>query len=505
MTSQIMKKFFKYIKFIIIIVLVILIGGITITKCSNCKKENETAVAFAAEEDIKLLSSKAASNSIDFKGSLLSVPYYHYDDVLSTDGGNVLLYLNLFDYPINQSFTVEIINNNFNAFYIQFLGNDSWDNVLFSGQFDKSFYITLNQNDLVKIDYISIHIGRGSSIQDIQLNLDFYFYAGEYVPGYGQGLAAGLQQGYQNGYNQGTAETAKNYSLGVFKNSIYQFAYENNSSNLTINSFINDLGIDYNGAVYFTDYPYLSSNYKYYYLYVSFDSPFILNTNTFYFNFISKMGNDGFARIDFWNSEVNSVSDNLESSSFVLAQQVNQDKENIYMVSSLNASLFGKTYNKMLIRTEGADAYNYLQSLKISTIATGESSYYIGYDKGYNNGYSDGEEFGFNTGYENGTRITEELKQQIHDTAFKEGESQGYANAVSEGASAMGLFTGAVSFVKVFFQLLTKLLETKIAGDISMGLLVIGLPAAFMIVNLAIGLVKKLLGARGASEGGDDS
>lgn len=525
-----MKKFSKIIKFIVIAILIFLIGGVVLTKCTNCKKNNETAVAYAAEEDISVYNVRAANNSIDFKNSLSSNPYYHYENTLDTDGGNVLYYLSLYNYPKNQPMTIEVINNNDNDYGFQVLGDNSWSNVLINKNFTTSVYLTISSNDLSKFEFISIHIGKPYQFQNVQLNLDFYFYAGEYVPGYGQGLAAGLQQGkaegktegynegyaqgveagrqegYQSGYNQGAADTAEKYGLGVFRNSEAKYAYTNNISTLSYNSFKNNtLNLNYNGKVFFTNYALLNTSFSYYYLYVVFETPIILNLDTFYFTFPGAISEAAIPRINFFNTpNVEDFDGNLENSKFLFTIQSGKPAGTFglaIMPGNNESGYFGQQYNKMLIRVEGSNAYNYLQGLQISTIATGDSSYFTGFNNGYNEGYNAGNE----EGYQSGSQVGEQIKKDYYNLGYGEGEAQGYANAVSEGASAMGLFTGAVSLIKVFFQLLTGFLETKIAGDISLGLLVVGLPAAFMIVNLAIGLVKKLLGARGASEGGDDS
>lgn len=116
------------------------------------------------------------------------------------------------------------------------------------------------------------------------------------------------------------------------------------------------------------------------------------------------------------------------------------------------------------------------------------------YQTGYDNGFTAGELAGRGQGFENG-------RVQGFEQGYQEGLLEGYNNAVAEGVSDTGLFYGALSFMQTFFKLATEFLGTKFIGNITLGMLTIGLPCAFMLINLAIGLVKKWLGGKGADEG----
>lgn len=121
----------------------------------------------------------------------------------------------------------------------------------------------------------------------------------------------------------------------------------------------------------------------------------------------------------------------------------------------------------------------------------------------FNNWFLDitelGEAYGFQNGFASGYG---EGRQDGYDDGYRAGYDQGFI----EGGDAnleitqAGIFYGAITFVKTFFNLTSDFLGTKIVGDITFGLLVVGVPCAFMFVNLAIGLVKKFLGGRGADE-----
>ena len=111
-----------------------------------------------------------------------------------------------------------------------------------------------------------------------------------------------------------------------------------------------------------------------------------------------------------------------------------------------------------------------------------ESGYANGYNEGRNKGYNQGKDVGYKNGYTNGV---------------KDGESVGYEKAVSEGVSGSGLLYGVFVLLKLFFKLITDLLSLKIAGDFTIGLFLIGIPATFMIINQVIKLVKNLMSAGG--------
>lgn len=124
--------------------------------------------------------------------------------------------------------------------------------------------------------------------------------------------------------------------------------------------------------------------------------------------------------------------------------------------------------------------------------SSNSTGYYAGVDVGYNNGLQNGKIEGYNTGYSAGFEIGK-----------SEGYTTGYNQAVSEGLSNTNIFYGAIAMVKMFFQLITKFMETKIAGDLTLGLFVIGIPAVFMIISLVINLIKKFAGGSGGGGNND--
>ena len=105
------------------------------------------------------------------------------------------------------------------------------------------------------------------------------------------------------------------------------------------------------------------------------------------------------------------------------------------------------------------------------------------FDDGYTKGYNDGLKSG--TAYQNGL-----------NTGLKQGELIGYEKAISEGVDGSGLLYALFALLKLFFTLLSDMMSLKIAGDLTVGLFVIGIPAVFMIINIVIRLVNRSSGGK---------
>lgn len=103
---------------------------------------------------------------------------------------------------------------------------------------------------------------------------------------------------------------------------------------------------------------------------------------------------------------------------------------------------------------------------------------------GYQSGYHDGHQIGVSEGYTQGSA---------------EGYEQGYQQAITDGYGAGSIWYGAITLTQAFFKGATKFLQTNIIGDMTVGLFVIGIPATFMIIDLGISFVKKILGKSGGS------
>lgn len=104
-------------------------------------------------------------------------------------------------------------------------------------------------------------------------------------------------------------------------------------------------------------------------------------------------------------------------------------------------------------------------------------------NSGYNAGYATGRIAGRAEGFEAGKADGYEL-----------GKNDGYVQAVNENLSGTGILAGAFAFIKLLFNLTGEFLAKPLAGDITIGLILIGLPATFFILNGVISLILKLFG-----------
>lgn len=474
-----MKKFKKIIKLIFIAILIFLVSGIILTKCTNCGKKKESSIAYAAEENISLYS----SNSINLNNQLNN-NFYHFEGEEFGGGSLILSEIFITNLP-SYNFTLEILLNSSLPYYFNLLiFNASGQRVdaIRMTQSDNLFYYSVIYDDSFYSMVLHCIYLDGLSTQKYDYNFNLYFYAGEYVPGYGQGLAAGLQQG--------KAEGAQIARYGIFQNSTVsgEFVYSANNSDATTHEFtknVSGLIPDYisnginTGSIY--------SNYQVTYLngyqYSLYNVTLVINLSE---------------PFSYSNSQpilINGPSTSLVSG--IVFIDINNRRyycEFVYNPTGSNYSKVDENIVSTMAPIKAMELYfgRAADTLDNVSIFQDNGNYIGGFTDGYNDGFNDGKLEGFSLGNKTG-----------YDKGYAEGEGAGYSKAISEGVSQIGLFTAAVSFIKLFFQLVTTFLETKIAGEITLGLLVIGLPAAFMIVNLAIGLVKKFLGARGASEGND--
>lgn len=456
-----MKKFFKILKIILCIVLAVLISGIVLTKCS-CNKREDIAVAYADEAAVI---PRSFGKTINFKGNIANYPYYNFSgqssaqpDDYSTIGNLVLN--NLPSILI----TIECNNILYENISIRL---QYYDEAGYVGQktltaFDNQIGYVTFENQYKYCRLIVVYKNASQNYpSEYEFNTNFYFYAGEYGPGFGQGFAAGIQQANQT-VNKDSASYEQGYNDGYL-------------TALNSTRFIS-------AGTYHLDEYLLSTLLN-------------LGESRYYdFNFISN-------ELQFKGIYLQQ-GNTLDSKTMYYDRDVLGDGEEIKVMYTLpnNENLFWEdnAYQTIIVKTEQEVTKQFYQWFMQNVKFTDD------YDKGYTNGYNTGLDVGTSQGYNNGYNNGYTSGYDYgYDYGLNLGNQEGYAKAVAEGVSQLGLFNGALAFIRVFFQLITQFLETKIAGDITLGLLVIGLPAAFMIINLAIGLVKKLLGARGASEGDD--
>lgn len=298
---------------------------------------------------------------------------------------------------------------------------------------------------------------------------DLIYYAGDYVPGYGQGLQAGYQQGFIDG-----GEAAK---YGIWANATVdgRFLYEINNQEV----WLTENGMKPNfltGGIYFDSIwkkyqTYNGENLERADITINFATPFSYDSN--YDPIVKKGASDIYDGI-FITADGKKFAFDFEyaSEADYASKIVFRDKNVKYLNNIVAISLsIGRASDQ----------------LGEVTLVSRSNEYTAGYGVGYNEGLEHGKIEGKQEGYQQG---------------YDKGVNDGYAKATEEGLNGSGIFYAAISMVRIFFQLFTQLMGTKIAGDITIGLIVIGLPAAFMIVDLAISLVRKFFGAHNGGSGG---
>lgn len=495
-----MKKFFKIIKLIIIAILIFLVGGVFLTKCNTCKKQNKSLVAYAEEGEIL-----SVRKDLNFNGNISTIPFYKFESDSSKDYSSTLLLAG-----ITGRNTIEVTNvpSNITLSLYIYTGGQYIFQSDFNSVGNNIFYVTHTYPALYHVIFFNT-----TSTTAVTFSINLYFYAGEYVPGYGQGLAAGLQQGKEEGYKEGYKEGKSDgydegyeegYSDGYgegYDNSnelkIYSTATTNNVSGLSWgnpNSTYSTVSAE-GSALRVSNRDYIRNQF-YNEPYARWELPFTWEANR---EFVLKYDD---LKSYYINVELNNqVIQLINTLHLILFDDTDKKVTDVYLgQNSPNTWEQSFKYNSTIRYINFYSTCTYFDITNFQFGAYGGDEYQVGYDTGYNKGFNEGETTGYDNGYEAGETQGDTTG---YNRGLTEGKAEGYEQALSEGVSQMGLFNGAVSFVKMFFTLTTQFLETKIAGDITLGLIVIGLPAAFMIVNLAMGLVKKFLGGRGASEGDD--
>lgn len=513
-----MKKFFKILKRIFIAILIVFIAlmafGAILTKCGKTDAREHTASAATEEPEVEEegnlsdngLSPGIVYETIDYQNNLATKPYVNFSGTASSLS-NSLVQVGLLNLPV-ATITFEYVE------VIKF--TDGVDAVIVSTDWANWYpftdnHLTLTPQQLEGKNFWFLLRDNKGDLVDYKYNFNIYTYYGSYVPGYGQGLAAGIQQGYQDGYNQGAADTSSKYIAGIFGEATAQFGYTNQPVYSSIQ--FSDIQKDINDYVSFTGFPELTENYSYYVINIVFPEKIHYTSGLFRFVFNNKMPvqsngfipilqslDASFIRITF-NSGTDGSKNNIFSNSNLTIPVVYVEGTNYsYEISNTWLSQSSVDFQSITICTKLiSDASRYpnpyqtLQALKFSNGYSDNANYFAGYDTGYNDGYDKGE----NTGYGNGIK---DGYNNGYDVGLKEGEINGYNKAVGEGVSQEGIFYGAITFLRIFFQLTTQFLNTKIVGNITLGLIIIGLPAVGVIGNLAIGFVKKIMGSRGAEE-----
>lgn len=425
-------------------VLLALLCTILIVGFVSCfDKKEVTASADSGNASLRssTVFSRPGSFNLDASLGLNNIAYQHYQGSGTPDSYN-LLWIPCRNFP-KITITFEFIN---------YLSSDEYRFGLFNGSSifylssPSGGYYTFHTNDHLD-DFVFIVRSSLSSSVTIDYEFDLYIYAGEYSPGFGQGLAAGIEQGYQNGYNQGSADTAKDYALSMFSGSTAKFAYTNNAPKLS--DFKSSLSLEYDGNIFYSDFPELTESYYWYSMIIDFETPFILREDSILFSFANALPlwDDGIV-----NRQIITISFNIGSIDGDTITNFSEldlypvkDLENVYFVRDRSGTLFpsiGHSVSRLYISYHGT--YSNFQSLRMTTKASSNSSYYAGYSEGYNHGYKAGDLASYQNGYNAGL-------------------SDGFQNGFN--ASGKGGFSWLISSVQEF-------LDTKFFGDFGIGTLV---------------------------------
>lgn len=300
----------------------------------------------------------------------------------------------------------------------------------------------------------------------------------DYIQGYLIGKAEGKQEGLEEGYINGALDT-KN-SLGIFKYATFSVGYSNDGiyydpskyTNWVTGADVSDYIIPYYGGFYVNSY-------------FEYDGlPYV----GYYANkcLLADFGVGGYDIKNFLDFGVVGYIEQIDKIyagedfgfsicfEFIDGSQYTSNSADEYFTSFVlsNYNLSSTILRRVYFVTARSD-------ISFSGL-TSFSNYKVGYDLGYDTGFNLGHSTGYNLGYD-----------------------KGYDTAVNEGTSGTSLLYGAISFTKVCFQLATNMLATPIAGDITVGLIVIGLPMTKYVINAIIDFLKKFTG-NGAKEGVED-
>lgn len=108
----------------------------------------------------------------------------------------------------------------------------------------------------------------------------------------------------------------------------------------------------------------------------------------------------------------------------------------------------------------------------------------------------------YETGYNDGLAVG---KEQGKAEGEEIGYNKGYSDALNSNLDTAGVWAGTLALLTTFFNLITTFFATKIAGDMTIGFFVIGIPVTIWIIELIIDLVVGWIRGGKKSSGGDDS
>lgn len=495
-----MKRFFKFIKrilkFILIIFLVLLSGSLIFNKCNKKKSDDkniaktkseitncESLAEITASETNRITKSNKAITQhqtvniqktpyFDFEYNFVNSYFEIYLDNVPTQALVPIFYT--FEIVITSGNAEKV---NLKPVLVEFSWGKRTNLTKRSDEIFSATFIPAKTKYQFIIDYSFV----SEPVENITGRA--YFYQGVYTAGYSAGIDAGIEYGKNEGYNHGLTDGTQLASYGIFKNATVDLNidYLSESGGKTLKkNYTNQIPLYISGGLSFQN------------LYNQYDT--LTENNVLYE--IESVNLQINLEVPFQYSKYQqfTIFSNAASdvNSIVLIDTSNKryqgyfDHKNGGMSDFTGSSIDTSAPIKAIQLQFGRAMDTFSQA----TLTQDNSDFAAGYEYGYNQAISTGAAGSGNS-------------DEAYNKGYSLGMTAGYDKAMAEGITAGGLFNGAISFVKMFFNLSSQFLQTKIVNDITLGLLVIGLPCAFMIVNLAIGLVKKVLGGRGASEGDD--
>lgn len=440
----IIKKILKVILRLAMFALSIVIVISNIRSCKSREEGTDNVLVASAEGNIQ------TRDLIYTEIDLLSIPYFKSFDFDNAPSGQNLISFNIKNAPTyTKPFTIElIINNEFQnniSLVLAVNTTSGWTQQGFEKVNSSTFYWESSKSIINDITMIQI---RTTAPNQQKTTVQAYAYWGDYVPGFAQGVQAGYSQGYEAGVKS-TAETLiteGNSTYATSAGNIYTYMVaDDNSIKFQTTTYLGYVSLRFNSR--------LANGQKIVITYDSLDHDIA-------FGIISAYG-QGLTQLF-----------SIPASDTPKTVEVILNIDGIYGVST-DITKF-EIQNFVGSAPSDPVPITTITGLKIMAAPTSETFY----DNGYENGYNDGKAAG-----------------------ITEGTQLGYNQAVSENLNNAGIFAGLISVLKLIFDLVGDFLAKPIAGNITLGLIFVGLPATFGLISMTINLVKKFVGGGGKDDG----
>lgn len=297
----------------------------------------------------------------------------------------------------------------------------------------------------------NIRFNKGATLYDYQPNyLDYYYYGqklgeNQAIERYNLGLLRGSTFNIQVEYEQGQTVTAENLTPNITYNGInFNTAWKN------YELYQGDRDNAMESVL-------LTLNLKEPFLFNMFPVYFIGDNDVFDVTVISQSG-------DRYTAQINQTGTTEKEEDRI---NITGDYPGTLIVSAIQIK-FGRAvdtfYNANIIIKSG----DWLE--------------------GYNTGFTEGNEEGTQSGYENGFTVG---KNDGYTSGYNQGITDGYNEAVAEGLNTNGIFNAALNILKTLVLLLGQLFSKPIAGDLTIGFFVIGVPMTFKVIEMVINLIQK--------------